>query len=391
MISPVIIADTIRSIPKEQWDALTGENPLSSYGWLLSVEEALIKAAIPRYFVFHDNEKIKGAAICYMVERNARVMSLDYLFWGRLQPMVNSVGISFLPALICCPFKSSGQHILLADDLDDLQKQRIARQILDVMESESARRKMAMGFPQVHEQEEVLIRLLIERGYHRTLDRPLTYLDISWDSFEGYKACIRGKSLKWKRNIAQDVNKNYKSGVRIEKAGDDFFKQDKQMVELLNRNYLKHNRVDLPFSKNILRLLKMNLNKDVDIYRSTKNGGITGLSVMLKKNGTWSFILVGIDHALARNDATYFNIIFYRPIMDAITAQIKRIYYGNGLYDMKIRRGCGTIRTFAFYRPYHPIFNLPVKAWFHFHRFWYQKKFDFSKTRQGHNGFMAEE
>jgi predicted N-acyltransferase len=383
MVSQVIIADTIRVVPTEQWDALTGENPLSNYGWLLTVEETLIKEVTPRYFIFQDNEKIEGAAVAYMVERNARVMSLDHFLWGRLKPMVNAIGLSFLPALVCCPFKSSGQHILFPSDFESQQKERIAQQILNAMEAESGKRKISLGFPQVCEHEETLTNLLIQRGFCKTIDLPVTYLDVSWDTFEEYKNDIRKKSLKWKRNIAQDINKNRKSGVKIEKVGDDFLGQEKQMVDLLNRNYLKHNKVNLPYNENILSRLKTNLKQEVEIYRSTKNGCITGLSVVLKKNGTWSFILVGIDHDLSKNDATYFNIIFYRPIMDAIAAQINRIYYGNGLYDLKIRRGCGTIRTFAFYRPYHPIFNLPVKAWFHFHRFWYQKKFDFNKNPAG--------
>ena len=251
------------------------------------------------------------------------------------------------------------------------------------MQAESAKRKMSLGFLQVCEDEALLVKLLSQRGFHRTLDLPLAYLDISWDHFDGYKNYIRGKKLKWKRNIVQDMNKSRRSGVKIDTVGEDFCKQENQMMELLNRNYVKHNQVELPYHNNILSRLKMNLKDGVEIYRAGKNGRMTGLSVMLKRNATWSFILVGIDHVFAQNDATYFNIIFYRPIMDAIAAKIKRIDYGNGLYDVKIHRGCNIMKTYAFYKTHHPISNFVVKFWFYFHRFWYQNKFNLKRMPNG--------
>jgi predicted N-acyltransferase len=375
MSAPVVIADTIRMIPQNQWDVLNGNNPLSSYGWLLTVEETLIKEVSPRYFIFRCNEKILGAAVCYEFPKKSQILTLDNLLFGRLKPIVNAIGISFMPCMVCCPLKSSGQHILLAVDLDRSQKEKIIEQILDAMNAESTKRKIALSYSQVFKQEEILINLLTQRGFHQTIDRSVTYLDILWDTFEGYKNSIRMKSPKWKRNILQDINKNRRSGVKIETVGDDFLGQEERMVDLINRNYFMHNMTDLPFNKNILSRLKINLKQDAEIYRATKNGRTSGVSVMLKRNGIWSFVLVGIDNELAQKDATYFNILFYRPIQDAIVSQIKRIYYGNGLYDLKIRRGCDIMKTFIFYKSYHPMHKFLVKIWFLFHRFWYQRKF----------------
>lgn len=374
MISPVIITDSIGKIPRDQWDALNGDNPLSTYGWLLAVEETLIRDISPVYFVFQESGKIAGATVCYTVSRKANILSFDDLLFGRLKSVANSLGFSFLPGMVCCPFKSSGQHILLAGDPDGEQEKKIVERLLDAMEAEASQRNMTLGFCQVWKQEDMLINRLLQRGFYQTLDLPLTYLNISWDNFEGYKSYIRKKSLKWKRNIAQDMNKNCRSGVKIELV-EDISGEEDLMVELLNNNYMKHNHVNLPYNNNILNRLKTNLKEDVGIYRAVKNGRTIGLSVLVKKNTEWNFVLVGVDHELAQKDATYFNILFYRPIQDAISSQIKRIYYGSGLYDLKIRRGCDMMRTHVFYKSPHPMLNFVVKIWFIFHRFWYQRKF----------------
>jgi predicted N-acyltransferase len=375
MVSQVIIADTIRGIPKEQWDALTGENPLSSYGWLLTVEETLLNEVRPRYFVFRDDENIVGGAVCYIASKKAKMVTLDNHLFGRLKPAANAAGISFLPGMVCCPFKSSGHHILVAEDMDGLQKEKVIRQILEAMEVESDKKKISLAFTQVCEHEGMLITLLTQRGFHRTTDLPLTYLSVLWDTFEGYKKYIREKSLKWKRNIAQDINKHQKSGVIIEPAADDLIEWEKPMIGLLNRHYLTHNNIALPYNENILNRLKTNLKENVVIYRARIGGSLIGLSVMVKKDGVWSFVLVGIDQALAKKNATYFNILFYRPIEDAIASKIRKIYYGNGLYEVKIRRGCDIAKTFIFYKNYRRMFHIPVKIWFLLHHLWYQRKF----------------
>jgi hypothetical protein len=72
----------------------------------------------------------------------------------------------------------------LSKDIDGIQKERITKQLLDAMQVESAKRKMSLGFLQVCEDEALLVKLLNQRGFHRTLDLPLAYSDISWYSFK---------------------------------------------------------------------------------------------------------------------------------------------------------------------------------------------------------------
>ena len=99
-------------------------------------------------------------------------------------------------------------------------------------------------------------------------------------------------------------------------------------------------------------------------YVSFKKERITGVCVLLKKNRTGHLKLVGVDHETAGNDFTYFNIAYYNPIMDAIFEKIKRLYFGQGMHEAKIRRGCKNTNVYLYYNPLNRIKKILSKSWF---------------------------
>jgi predicted N-acyltransferase len=84
--------------------------------------------------------------------------------------------------------------------------------------------------------------------------------------------------------------------------------------------------------------------------------------------------MVGVDHALAGPDATYFMLTYYRPIQYAIDKRLKRIYFGNAQYALKQRRGCKISNSYIFYKSPRPAVNNLVGLWFLVHRIWFEKK-----------------
>ena len=64
----------------------------------------------------------------------------------------------------------------------------------------------------------LLIKQLQKRKYFQTIDFPMTYMDITWNSFDGYKKYIRKQSRNMKKNIVTEINRNQKAGVTIEKV-----------------------------------------------------------------------------------------------------------------------------------------------------------------------------
>jgi len=373
-MDPVIITDSIRLFSRGQWDVMAGNNVFASYGWLLAVEECRLPEISPVYFALNDNGKILAAAVCYVIPRHARMYSPDEFLFGRLKKTANLFKISFLPMMVCCPMKAYGKHIFLNNTLDALKKESIIEKLLNAMETYARNRKISLGFPKILAQEKELIKQLSQRMFLKTLDLPLAYMNILWSSFDDYKKHMGVASLNIKKSIAREMNKNRKAGVSIEKVVN-LNGQEKCIYDLMNQNSLKYNKIPLPFHEKFLTRLKESFGDDLVIYKSVKREQISGAVVMLKMGQEWYLPFVGIDHSIAQNDFTYFNITFYRPIADAIDENIKRLYYGNAAYNLKIRRGCNLKQAYFFHKSFHPLSKWAARLWFPVHRYWYGKKF----------------
>jgi len=372
-MTPITIIDSIRKVHKGQWNELAEDNFFASHGWLLTVEESILKELLPIYFLYQREGRILGAAVCYLIPKNLKMIFPDDLLFGRANKIFSLLGISFMPVMVCYPLFAYGKHFFLNRDLDLFKKKRIAKDLFDSIEQEAKQKNLSLSFPRVLPQEKILIKQLCQRGYFRTLDLPQTYMDIYWDSFDGYKKHIRKRSLRMKKNIVQEINKNRKSGVTIDRV-KNLNSQERRLYKLLNENSLKYNKLPMPFHENFLSRLKKNIGDDLIIYKATKKGRISGVLVMLKYRDTVYLPFSGIDHSLALNDFTYFNICFYRPIADAINNNIKTIYYGAGPYYPKLRRGCKIQKAYFFHKPCYPASKMAVKLWFCLHQYWYHKK-----------------
>ena len=76
-----------------------------------------------------------------------------------------------------------------------------------------------------------------------------------------------------------------------------------------------------------------------------------------------------------------FNIIYYEPIINAISSRVKRIFYSNALYELKSIRGCVVDNTYCLYKPYsNGIRNkLKLKIWLGLHNLWTARKLSYVK------------
>ena len=96
-MNPVTRSNTIKSINRDQWDALVGDDAYASYGWLLTIEESLTNGITSDYFFIKENEKIIGSAMCYTYPEKVDMVSLDGILLGRVKKIAGFFGISFLP------------------------------------------------------------------------------------------------------------------------------------------------------------------------------------------------------------------------------------------------------------------------------------------------------
>lgn len=371
----VEIVNSIKGLKREEWDALIDDNIFASYGWLKTVERTFVGDVSPEYILVKDSGRLIGAAVCYVSNKTTNPdINLNNFMFGRLMKYTSKLGISFMPSFICCPMKCHGEHFLVEKGTDEEKRGVIMGELLDAIEKESSAIKLSVSFTNVLDEETELIQLLDKRGYKKMLSLPLNYLDIEWSSFEGYKKYVGRISKNMKQNIKKEINRNRREGVII-KTLEELDGYEGRLYELMNNNYFKYNRIPFPFRREFFKRLKDNLGKDVVIYISVKKDNLTGVCILLKRNEVGYASFVGVDHAFAGNDATYFNIMYYNPIMEAISYKTKKLYFGLGMYELKARRGCKVSDAYVFYKSFNKIKNIAIKPWFDFHSFWIRKNY----------------
>jgi predicted N-acyltransferase len=380
----VDIVDTIHRIDREEWDTLVGGNIFTSYGWLKTIEQTFIGDLKPRYFLMREEGRLIATAACYITYPSEEIYSSDDTLLGRFKKYASKMGISFFPAMICSPKSAFGAHILVEKRLDSKKAEMVATEMIKKIEEFAVEHRLSIIFSNVMDHEISLIRSLSERGYSKAETFPLCYLDVEWSSFDEYLASLKQMSKASAKMVRNEINKNRKEGVVIQllEKVDGF--QDR-LYELVNMNYLRHNRRPFPFRKEYFKALKDNLGSNAVVYTATKNHELVGACVMLRRNESCHISFIGVDHESAGNDFTYFNLAYYRPIEDAISDRIERIYFGQTQYALKTRRGCKLNNTYTFYRPYRRVSQIVVKPWFFLISAWYRKKVVMEVTRTVQN------
>ena len=365
-------------VKKEDWDLLTENNVYMCYEWLKTIEETTAINSLPYYIVVLDEEKIIGASVCYLDQKDDNRI-IDKVLLGRFCKLKWIKNITFSPVLICNWQRGHGTHFIFSPEIKNEHVILLQNKILEEIERIAKDNKANICFLNVMSDEKHLMKSLAERGYYKTSDIPSNFIDVKWSSFEGYKKKLSLKYPYMNKSIRHQINKNKKAGVKIEQL-QDVDKLQERLIELLKMNHFKYNSSTFPLKSNYFKQLRRNFGENAIIYVAKKKGIIIGVSVVLRKGKEAFFSSIGVDHELSQNDLTFFNLGYYEPIKNAAEYNISLIYYGRGLYRTKIKRGCSVDDMFLFYKPQKKFFNPIIILWFAFHRLWMRNKLSYIKN-----------
>ena len=368
----VEIAGSITELDKTQWDEIAEKHVMSSYGWLKTMEETFVEKTIPQIFFITDSKGIVGASACYIFNPGSVFANLDHVVFGRLHKLAQKLKLSFLPALICSQPFSYGSHFLFRKDLDPEKIMSATNKLFWAIEETAKKKRLPIAFINATVEEAELDGLLQNSGYQKVLDMPLCYLDIHWNSFNDYRAHLKSVSKNSWKSINREINKNKREGVLIQQL-ENVDSYEDRLHELVNMNIDEYNRLPFMFSKAFYKRLKENLGNDATIYVAVKEGCITGVSICISKDDIMSVPIEGVDHGMSGNDFTYFNINYYRPIMDAISSGKTRMNFGRGMYEVKRRRGCKVKNIYFYYKPCNVREKLMAKLLFPLRGMWMKK------------------
>jgi predicted N-acyltransferase len=354
------IFSKISEIPQEEWDRLITTNVFATHGWLQTVETTFIGDIRPLYVLVREEGRTLGATVCYIFSKTRTVEDLDDRLFGRVKSFALRFGISFMPTVVCGTLWGYGDYLAVEPGANPERKQTIMNKLLDVVEGEASRKGLPINLIDVPEEDLDLAAVLHRRGYGRSRHVPMTFLDLRWSSFDEYTKHL---NLHTRNNLRSQIKKNRKGGTIVSTL-EDVGEHAERLHELMTMNYRKHLNLPFCFSKDFFSELKRNLEGNALLHISRKADDITGVAVECRYNRVSHGLLLGIDHEKCGNDMTYFNLGYYSPIAEAISAGITRFYFGPGHYLMKMRLGCRTTDLFIWHKSNRLISHQIVKLWF---------------------------
>ena len=217
--------------------------------------------------------------------------------------------------------------------------------------------------------ERELARQLHERGYLRCANVPVAVLDVRWASFDAY---LDDLPQRTRSEFRRQMKHNRAAGTVIDVA-DTMQNYDRRALELFDANQWKHSGLRFAFDEHSFASFDTHMRDRAKLFTATKDAALTGACLVLNQGSCGYAVAVGIDQARAGDDYTYFHLTYNSTIADAIASGVRRVYYGRGLYEVKLRRGCTLENTWLYSRA-SGAGRVATAAWFGLASFWNRLK-----------------
>jgi predicted N-acyltransferase len=351
------------------WDRLAGDNAFATYGWLLTVEQCSRGRVEPLYFVHREDDRLVATAVCYVASRADEVETLDDMVYGRMAGVARRLRLSTLPALVCGAPLGYGWHVGLDVRLAQADRHRVCASMIDAMEGVARQRRLNLNFVHLMQHERELAEALQTRDYLQHVNVPVAVLDIGWTSFDAYLDHLPPRT---RSEFRRQIKHNRAAGTTVDLVAS-MAPHDREVLSLFDANRWKHNRLRFAFDERCFASLDQHLHGRAKLLTATKGGSLTGACLVLEQGVCSYAVAVGIDQHRAAADYTYFHLTYNSVIADAIHSQRRRVYFGRGLYDVKLRRGCTLENTYVYSRA-SGAGRIATAAWFRLATSWNRLK-----------------
>jgi Peptidogalycan biosysnthesis/recognition len=205
----------------------------------------------------------------------------------------------------------------------------------------------------------VLAQVLQARGFCRI---PLSYacvLHLTGETIEDFLRTLPGKQ---RRDIQREIRRLAASGVSfglspLHDCFDDVIKLRCALV----RKY--RGVVDERAERHRLRqIAALWREQEIGVFHGTWNDHMLGFALFHGYRGTWYPYWTGADYDHPKHRGTYFQTVYYDPIMLAAQSGVRTIDYGQGSWQAKRARGCELVQLDGFIMPLRETLRPALKA-----------------------------
>ena len=350
----VILSNDLREMPRSTWDALRHPSFYLSYDWL--VARSITIGGTAQFLMMHDEcgRPLLGfplytisatshpgydpVGLLLNAAHSGRLVcsSADAYILQQLCTILERERGGLRPALVvAAPGRSGGLsygHGVTA--LHALQLLETACDALDSLAVQAGAPVSAWLYvPEGTDQ--TLHRTLSSRGYVPVLMDAECYLPIRWGTFDGY---LRLFPARRRKTIRQEMKRFSNAGFHVEFHGAEALTRELALLEVQWR--AKYGRdVSVTDVETQYALLREHLDQRVRVFVARQKERTVGFTVFFEHLGIWYSRFGGFDYDVGKI-FSYFNLLFYEPVREAIRRGITCIRYSTSSIDTKRRRGC---------------------------------------------------
>jgi len=248
--------------------------------------------------------------------------------WGKNNALVCSSPWGFYSGIECFPKDKNAIYKALIDHFDQIANHR----------------KLGLsGFTFVPESSDELRRQLEAKGYKPFTIGPTTFLKLKWKSFDEYVADLPSRSarsvIRRERKKAKQLSFEWFEKDSLETS---FFDRPLSsiLMELHNNTQCKYFGIKSKLNNSFLSKLWEIDRDNLRLCLAKLDGRIVAFALLRVFGTTAHIFMVGRDYNPPDDFQSYFNVMYYEPIIRGIKEGWRFIYFRPGVYQSKLRRGC---------------------------------------------------
>ena len=193
----LIVADSIASVSRRDWEALTATDVYGQFGWLQAIEMSVRDARRPQYFLLYRNDKLIAAAVGYRFARSREFNLLNELLFGRMASRAVRLHLTPHDSLYFGSLIGHGRHVFWDQNSSADDAVNSISLLLKRIAACKELTGVTFAFGRILSEDTLLLNALRGLGDIETRSWPISYLNVRWTDFGDYVSSLsrRGKNL----------------------------------------------------------------------------------------------------------------------------------------------------------------------------------------------------
>lgn len=345
------VTDTIRDIPKQEWDSLFGHDIVEGYGYQRALEEAALKEFTFGYLLGKREKEIRAIIPFFIMD-----FSFDLLINGplhglavRLKPFLTLkvlfIGCPTKEELYMGISKEEGLEALIEESIGELKGFCKTKKISGVV------------FYDISDKSRALIDYLAKNKFIRLRSLPNTLIDINVNSLEDY---INGLSKNMRKDIRRKIRRSEEQTRLTTVIREDIDDVADRVYSLYMNNFDDSGVHFEVLTKDFFRNICRNMPGIAKFFLTYDKEKLVAFNLCLTNGTLFIDKFIGFDYSVAHKYHLYYTTLCHN--IDWCIKNGFRLYQtGTTDYHPKIRLGAKLLPLYMYVKAFNPVIDFIIR------------------------------